>query len=168
MKLSRCLALCVVLALVSVGCVHKSNGGTVTPMERVTTDNAVLAQLVGAIEQGTEALVTAGVLKPAEAAPVIAWCGNAAQIDLQLTAILGKGLPVSLKDYAALQALVAQVGTSASTLVSSGALAVKNPKTQQTVAADITAASTLAQGLLTEIQALTPTPTTTAPTGGGH
>lgn len=148
---------CVIAALALAGCVHKSSG-TITPMERVTTDNAVFAQLVNSIEQGTEAASSAGLVPAQQVVPVIAWCGNAAQIDSQISAVLAKGSTVSATDYASLQGLVAQLGTSASTLVSSGALAVKNPKTQQTISADINSASTLIQSILSEIQALTVTP----------
>lgn len=154
---------CVMAALVCAGCTHKSSG-TITPMERVTTDNAVFAQLVNSIEQGAEALSSTGVLPASTVVPIVAWCGNAATIDNEISAILAKSSTVSPTDYASLQALVAQLGTSASTLVSSGALAVKNPKTQQTISADINSASTLAQSLLGEIQALT-TPASTTPGG---
>lgn len=159
----KALPITILVLACSVACIHKTSG-TVTPMERVTTDNAAFAQLVNSIEKGTEAAVSSGLLKASDAAPVIGWCGNAAQIDTQITAILGSSSTVSATNYASLQALVTQVSTSASTLVSSGALAIKNPQTQQTISADINAATTLAQALLTEIQALVPAPTT-APGG---
>ena len=46
----------VLILLASSACIHKT-GGKVTPMERVTTDNAVLAQMINTVEQGTEAVV---------------------------------------------------------------------------------------------------------------
>lgn len=153
-KRNICMTVAVLLAVISSACIHKSSG-TVTPMERVTTDNALLAQSINSLEQGTEAVTSSGLLKPDQAAPVIAWCGKAAQIDTEITAILGKSSTVSASDYTTLQDLVGQVSASANELVTSTALGVKNPKTQQTIAADITAATHLAQALLTEIQALT-------------
>lgn len=150
MKLAMLLPL-----ILLVGCIHKASG-PVTPIERVTTDNAVFAQLNDSIEQGAEALAASGLLKPADVAPVIGFSGQVATIHQQLTAILGKGTAVTAVDYTTAQDLVRQIQASAAQLVSSGALGVKNPKTQQTVAADIQSLSNLASLLLTEIAAYAP------------
>lgn len=147
------LSLAIILLLVSAACIHKASG-PITPMERVTTDNAVFAQLNNSIEQGSEAVAASSLLSAQQVAPVIAWTGQVAQIHQQLTAILQKGSTVSASDYTTVQALIAQVQASASVLVASGNFGVKNPKTQQTIAADITAVSNLAQALLTEIAAI--------------
>lgn len=143
----------VLVLLATSACIHKT-GGKVTPMERATTDNAVLAQMINTVEQGTEAVVTAHVIPAQTAAPVIAWCGNAAAIDQQVTAILAKGSTVSASDMTSLQGLVAQVESSATQLIQTSALQIKNPKSQQTITANIQAAAALAETVLTEVQAL--------------
>lgn len=146
-----------VLALLATSaCIHKT-GGKVTPMERVTTDNAVLAQMINTVEQGTEAVVKSNLITAQTGAPVIAWCGNGAAIDQQVTAILQKGSTVSAGDYASIQGLVAQLTSSSTQLVQTGALQIKNPKSQQLITADIQAAANMAQVVLTEVQALTTT-----------
>jgi hypothetical protein len=140
------------LLVLTVGCIHKT-GGAVTPMERVTTDNAVFAQLNDSIEQGAESVATAGLLKPAQVAPVIGWCGQVAVAHEQITAILNAGT-VTTANVASIQALVTQIQQSATSLIASGTLGVKNPKTQQSISADIQAASSLAGSLLNEISIL--------------
>lgn len=147
------LSLAIILLLVSAACIHKASG-PVTPMERVATDNAVFAQLNNSIEQGSEAVAASGFITPQQVAPVVAWTGRVAQIHQQLTAILQKGSTVSAADYTTIQALIGQVQASANALVETGQLNIRNPKTQQTLAADITAVSNLAQALLTEIAAI--------------
>jgi len=143
------------LGLISGGCIHKASG-PITPVERVTTDNAVFAQLNNSIEQGAEAVSVSGLLKPAQVAPVIAFTGQAATVHEQITAVLNKGTSVSAADYASVQALVAQIQSSAATLVSSGALGIKNPKSQQTISADIQSLSNLASLILSELSAYAP------------
>lgn len=156
------LAVTLLVLASSVGCIHKT-GGAVTPMERITTDNALFAQINNEVEQGTEAVVTSGLLTPSQAAPVIGWTGQVAKIHEQITQILSAGSTVDPADYQTIQTLISQIQSSATALVNSGNLNIKNPKSQQTISADITAALNLAQALLTELQALTPTK---ASTGG--
>jgi len=136
-------------------CIHKASG-PVTPVERVTTDNAVFAQLNNSVEQGAEAVSISGLLTPAQVAPVIAFTGQVATVHEQITSILNKGTAVTASDYATVQALVAQLQSSASTLVASGSLGIKNPKTQQTIEADIQSLSNLASLILSELGAYAP------------
>jgi len=143
------ISLAVLLLLATVACIHKTSG-KVTPMERLTTDNAVFAQLNNSVEQGAEAVAAAGLLSPAQVAPVIGWTGQVAQAHQQITAIIAKG-SVSASDLTTIQALVAQIQQSGIALVNSGAIGVKNPKSQQTISADVTAVTNLAQAILAEL-----------------
>lgn len=144
------------LCLSSPGCIHKpASSGSVTPWERVTADSAILAQGNNSLERGTEAVVTSKLLTPVQARPVIEFTGQVAAIHQQMTAILQKGMLVAgSADAITLAALVSQVQTSGKTLVDSGALGIKNPQTQQTVAQDIQLLVTLAAALLNDAQAI--------------
>jgi hypothetical protein len=139
--------------LLSVGCIHKT-GGTVTPWERATTDNAVFAQSINTVEQGTEATVTSGLLDKQNGANVLGFLQAAANDDAQITAILDKGGSVTLADYATIQVLIAQISASGQELVNSGGLGIKNPLTEQTISQDIAYVSNLASAVLTDVQAL--------------
>jgi|SRR6185312_12604244 len=139
--------------LLSVGCIHKT-GGTVTPWERVTTDNAVFTQSLNTIEQGTEAAAVSGVIANDKAAEVLGFVKLASQDDQQITAILDKGGSVSLADYNTIQGLISQLSASGQELVTSGGIGVKNPLTQQNIAQDIQNATALASALLTDVQAV--------------
>jgi len=142
--------------VLTVGCIHKS--GTVSPMERATTDNALFAQVDNSVEQGAEAVVTSGLVSAETMKPVIAWTGQIASIHEQITAILAKGTVLSAGDYTTIQSLLAQIQTSGTALINSGALGVKNPKSQQTIAADIQALLNLASAILSDLSALQSNP----------
>lgn len=152
MKRQMRMTAAVAMIVLATACIHKT-GGTVTPMEKVTTDNAVFAQVNNTIEQGCEALVNAGVWQPNQAAPVIAWTAKVAMIHQQITALIGTGSTVSASSLQTIQTLLDQIQQSANTLISSGAVNIKNPKSQQTVSADITSVITLGKTILAELQA---------------
>lgn len=137
------------------GCIHKPSG-PITPVERVTTDNAVFAQLNNSVEQGTEAVSLSGLLKPTQAAPVIAFTGQVATVHEQITSILNKGTAVTASDYATVAALVDQLKSSGTTLLASGSLGIKNPKSQQTISADLQSLLNLADLILSELGAYAP------------
>ena len=137
--------------LLTVGCIHKS--GTVTPWERVTTENAVLAQSIDTATQGTIAVQASGLITLQQAAPVLGYESQVASIQLQLNAILAQA--PSANNIPGIQALVNQIGAGAQALVSTGALGVKNPKSQQTIGADIQAIVSSAELILSSYQAAT-------------
>lgn len=129
------MGLVALLLLCSFGCIHKST--PVTPWERVTTENAILAQLIKTSEQGTEAVQTSGLITAQQAMPIIQFEGRAAEIQTQINSILAQSPTAA--NIPQIQALVTQIGASAKTLVDSGALGIKNPKSQQTIGADVQA-----------------------------
>ncbi len=141
------------LCFSSTACLHKTGGGTVTPWERVTADNAVFAQINNSVEQGTEAVVSSGLLKPADAAPVIDFTGRVAAIHTRVTGILNHGPSLSTSDLSTITNLLTEVQSSGTALVSSGAFGIKNPKTQQNLDADLQSLTRLANDLLLDIQA---------------
>jgi len=156
MKYLRLFVVAITICFTS-GCIHK-NGSGVTPWERVATYNAVFAQSNDAIEQGTEAAAASGVLSVQQAYPVIAFTGQVALAHQQITAILAKGANVSASDFGTVDALLQTIAVSGQQLVASGAIGVKNPKTQQTIAQDVTALVSLAQTLLSTLQSLQQNP----------
>lgn len=137
----------------SVACLHKAGGGAVTPWERVTADNAIFAQINNSVEQGTEAVVSSGLLQPATAAPVIDFTGRVAVIHTRVTAILNHGPGLTDSDFSTITNLLNEVQASGTVLVNSGVLGVKNPKTQQTITVDLQSLVRLATDLLMDIQA---------------
>ena len=151
MKRHRNTAALVILLTLSTACIHKSTGN-VTPMERLTTDNALLAQINNTVEQGAEAVQSTGQLTVAQVTPVIAWTQQVAKAHLQITAIISKGSSVTVSDYTSIQGLIDQVEISGDTLIKSGVLGIKNPKSQQTISDDMAAIITLAKTVLSEVQ----------------
>lgn len=140
----------------TTACIHKPAGSTpVTPWERVSTDNAILAQGNNSLERGAEAVVSSHLLTPAQAKPVIEFTGQIAAVHQQITAILEKGILVSgSADAAALDSLLAQIRTAGGILVNSGALGIKNPNTQQTFSQDVQLLVNLAQSVLADAHAI--------------
>ena len=125
-------------------CIHKTTG-PVTPWEKVTTYNAVLAETNNTIEQGAELAAAQKILPVNVAREVIEYTSRVASVHLQITAILGKGSAITANDTATMNGLLAQIQASGTALVTSGVVGVKNPKSQQTIAADITSLVSLAQ-----------------------
>lgn len=149
MRKKRFSAIILAVILATVGCIHKT-GGSVTPQERLMTDNAILAQFVNTVKQGTEAAVTSGLLSTAQARPVITFEGQFADTHKQITALLNQGLTTT--NLTQVQSLLTNLKTTADALVASGSIGVKNPKTQMTITADINNIIALTQAVLTDIQ----------------
>ena len=154
------------LLLLALGdaCIHKTGGQPVTPWERVTTYNAALAEANYGVEQGAEACVSANVLSVSQAAPIINWTGQVAIVHEQITAILSQG-KATQANVASVAVLVGTISSSVAQLPP-GALGIKNPKSQQTFQADVQSITTLANSLLTALQALVPSSSNVQPTRG--
>ena len=149
-KRSRIAILCI-MSIMSTACIHKRGGG-VTPWERVHTYNALLATANETLEQGAEAAVSSNLLVPIQAAPLIGWTGQVAAVNQQITAILGRG-SATAADVASIKALVDQIKLSLHA-VPPIAIGVKNPKSQQTFQHDIDNVSSLADSVLTALEAV--------------
>jgi len=143
----------------TAACIHKT-GGAVTPWERVTTYNAALAEANYGVEQGAEACVSANLMTPVQAAPLINWTGQVAIVHQQITAILAQG-QVTQANLASVTSLV-QVITGSIAQLPAGALGIKNPKSQQTFQVDVQSIATLANSVLSALQAIAPTPPTSS------
>jgi hypothetical protein len=143
-------------------CIHKT-GSAATPWEKVTTYNAVLAETNNTIEQGAELAAAQKILPVNVAREVIEYTSRVASVHLQITAILAKGSAITASDTSSINGLLAQIQASGTALVTSGVVGVKNPKSQQTIAADITSLVSLAQTITELVPALltNPAPSTT-------
>lgn len=135
-RYSRLIPVLVVL-LASLGCLKKPGGGAITPWERVTAENAILAQLIKTATQGTIAVNSTKLISDQQTAPVLGFYSQAATIQEQITAILA--VTPSSANIPQIQALVSQIGTSATALIDNSALGVKNPNSQQLIGADVQA-----------------------------
>jgi hypothetical protein len=142
----------VLVILATLGCIKKASG-PVTPWERVTTENAILAQSIDTATQGTIAVQTSGLISAAQAQPVLAFLNQAATVQLQINTILSN--PPSASNIPQLQAFVSQIGNAAQALVSTGVLGIKNPKSQQTIGADVQAIVSSVNVILSSYQAAT-------------
>lgn len=143
------LSLLITLLLASTACIHKT-GGQVTPWEKAATYNAEFADGLNTVTQGVIAAQTSGLITAVQAKPLLAWCSNAASDHKQITAIIA--VPPSATGLQQIEAIVTQVGMSANVLVTSGQAGIKNPKSQQTFAADINAVASIANVILTSYQ----------------
>lgn len=142
------------LLMATIACIHKVGGGQITPWERVHADNALFAQGNNALLQGVIVVQTSGLISVNQAEPVVRLSGKTAELHKQVTAILAKGPDVTPTDLATIKALVDQIETSATEAIRTGAFGVKNPKSQQTIEADIKGLAALARVLLTDIQSV--------------
>lgn len=148
------LILPIILALVCAGCIKKSGTSSpVTPWEKATTDNAIFAQGLDTLEQGAEAAVSSGVLPRQTGGQIIGLTGQAATIQLQANQILATAPNVTTSDLSTLEGLLSQLGNSATALINSGSLNVKNPKSQQAFSADVQAVVSIANLVIADIQA---------------
>lgn len=138
------------LALFSTACIHKAGGAAVTPWERVTTENAILAQLIQTSEQGVVAVQTSNLITAKQAEPVLAFESQAASIQQQINTILA--VAPTQSGVAQIQSLIGQIGIASQTLVNNGAVGIKNPKSQQTIGADIQAIVSSANLILAAYQ----------------
>lgn len=151
-RISKHLVLMLAVLVATTGCIHKS-GGQVTPWERVTTTNAVLAQSINTVAQGTIAVQQTGLITVAQAAPILTFTSSASRDQQALNVILAKQPNAS--NVKSIKDLVDDIGDLASNVVNSGAAGVKNPKSQQTISADIKAVVSSADLILTTYQQAT-------------
>jgi hypothetical protein len=141
----------------TIACIHKS-AGAVTPWEKVTTYNAVLAQTNNSVEQGAELAAAQNILPVNGARLVITYTAQVAAVHLQITAALAKGSQLTISDTSTISQLLQQIQQSGTALVSTGLIGVKNPKSQQTIAADVTSIVSVAQSIVDLLPVLLSTP----------
>lgn len=151
-RISKHLVLMLAVLVATTGCIHKS-GGQVTPWERVTTTNAVLAQTINSVAQGTVAAQQSGLITVDQALPILTFASNASRDQQSLNVILAK--QPNAANVKAIKDLVDDIGDLATSVVNSGAAGVKNPKSQNLISGDIKAVVTAADSILTTYEQAT-------------
>jgi len=139
------------LLVLASACLHKSGGAAVTPWEKVHTYNAALAETNNAVEHGAEAAVSSNLLQPAQATPIINMTGQVALLHQQITALLAQG-QATTANMAGVKSLVDQIKVSIANLPPA-ALGIKNPKSAQTFEADVSSIGSIADAILSSLQA---------------
>lgn len=114
------------------------------------TDNAVLAQFIDTAERGTELAVGAGAIAIDEARPAIQFEAQAAEVHKKVTALLAQGHDTATLGQVTI--LLNNLKIQADALVASGEIGVKNPKTQQSITADIDSIGTMVEAVVSDIE----------------
>lgn len=142
------LALAVFLVAMASACIHKQSG-PVSPWERVNINMAALAQINNNIAKGVIALQQSGVVTVEQAAPVLNFQENVAKDHAAIENIFAAGSTQTASQSAVVQALLEEIKNQGTTLIQSGGLGIKNPKSQQTFTRDLQAIVNLAEVILT-------------------
>lgn len=141
-----------VLAALMAACAHRQGTNVpVSPWEQVMTTNAQIASANNAIEQAIENAEAAKLIPTDKATIIIREQAAIAYADYQLTAILNQGQTVSTASSGQISMLIGQIQKSVNNMVAAGVVGVKDPQTQQSVAATINLVGTLSQTLLTTL-----------------
>lgn len=143
-----------------VGCIKKPSG-QITPWEKVTTYNALLASTNKVVAQG----VIASQLDVNTTGQTLALANTVAQIDEQLTNVLEKGSSMTRADTDQVSQLLQVVRESGVKLIQSGSIGIKNPQSQQTIATDVKTIVDIADLILQLIPQLVSNPAPPAVSG---
>ncbi len=139
------------LSALSIACIHKQ-GGPVSPWERVNVNLAALAQINNDVAKGMIAAQQAGVITVQQAAPILNYQEAVAKDHMALENILSGGSVQAANQSAQIQALLEEIKNQGTTLIQSGGLGVKNPKSQQTFTQDLQGIVNLAEVVWADFQ----------------
>lgn len=148
-KIQLCLLLLVIS--VSMGCIHKT-GGVVSPWERANVNLAALGQINLDVAQGLIAVQRSGAITVAQAAPTLNFQELVAKDHSAIENILQAGPANATSRSTEINALLAEIKTQGTSLIQSGGLGVKNPKSQQTFTNDLQGIINLAQVVIGDLQ----------------
>lgn len=150
---TRKLALCLALVLISTACARRINSNIpVTPYENAMVLNAQLSTINQAVSLGVQQVVDSSILPYKTGKPIVDATIDIANVDTQITAILQLGPEFSKANAAQLQTLLSKITDSVKSLATSGALGIKNPKTQNEIALDISSIGNLASSILINLR----------------
>jgi hypothetical protein len=139
----------VILLTVITGCIHKPSG-PVSSWERVNVNLAALAQLNNAVAKGIIAVQQTGTITVAQAAPILNYQEAVAKDHMALENIFAAGSTQAASQSARVQALLEEIKSQGRTLIQSGGLGVKNPRSQQTFNQDLQGIVNLAEVVLAD------------------
>jgi hypothetical protein len=147
---NRLISLIVLLAA-SVACIHKSSG-PVSPWERVNVNLAALAEINNEVAKGIIAVQPAGTITVPQASPILSYQETVAKDHMAIENILSAGSSQAASRSLQIEALLNEIKDQGSTLIESGGLGVKNPRSQQTFTQDLQAIVNLAGIVLADYQ----------------
>ena len=143
--------------LLGLACIKKTSG-VVTPWEKVTTYNSLLASTNNTITKGVILANSDNLLTKEYTAPVLVMSSKVAVTDDELTNLLAKGAALTPADTLRVNELLVQVRDSANKLINGGTLNIKNPQSQTTISADVQSLVDLVQLIINMIPQLIANP----------
>jgi len=149
--MKRSLALILILMTVTMACIHKQSG-TVSQWERVNVNMAALAQINNDVAKGVIGAQQAGTISAQQAAPILNYQELVAKDHAAIENILAAGSTQAGTQSTQIQALLNEIEKQGTTLIESGALGIKNPKSQQTFAQDLQGIINLARVILSNYE----------------
>jgi len=139
--------LVVLLTALTVACIHKT-GGHVSAWERVNVNMAALAQINNDVAKGLIAAEQSGLVNTHQAAPILNYQELVAKDHAAIENILATGSDQAANQSATIQALLNEIQSQGTTLIQSGGMGIKNPKSQQTFTQDLQGIVSLTQTIL--------------------
>jgi hypothetical protein len=145
------ISLVILLTVISTACIHKQSG-PVSAWERVNVNMAALAQINEDVAKGIIAAQQAAAITPQQAAPILNYQEVVAKDHTALENILAAGSAQAAGQSIQIQALLNEIKNQGTTLIQSGGLGIKNPKSQQTFAQDLQGIVNLASVVIADYQ----------------
>jgi hypothetical protein len=145
------VALLALLTAITAACIHKPSG-PVSPWERVNINLAALAQINADVAKGVIAVQQAGSITVQQAAPILNYQELVAKDHMAIENILAAGSAQAASQSDRIRALLEEIKSQGTSLIQSGGLGVKNPKSQQLFTQDLQAIVNLAQVILADYE----------------
>ena len=145
------LLLIILLTALTAACIHKT-GGPVSAWERVNVNMAALAQINNDVAKGIIAAEQSGLISTQQAAPILNYQEIVAKDHAAIENILATGADQATNQSTKIQTLLNEIQNQGTTLIQSGGLGVKNPKSQQTFTQDLQGIVNLTQTVLEDFQ----------------
>lgn len=150
------LSLSLVLSLVIFsGCIKRAGTNTpATPYEQVMVWNTMLAQTNNSVAKGLIALdqVSPPVISTLSIVAALRIQAKIADDDNKLTVILEAGPAAATGQADQIKALIADIQQQATLAIQDQSLGIKNPTSQQTISAELSAVAGLGQQLITQLK----------------
>ncbi len=113
---------------------------------------AALAQINNDVTKGIIAAQQSGLITTQQAAPILNYQEIVAKDHTSVENILATGSTQATSQSEKIQALLDEIKAQGATLIQSGGLGVKNPKSQQTFTQDLQGIVSLAETVLADFQ----------------
>ncbi len=141
----------ILLTALTAACIHKT-GGPVSAWERVNVNMAALAQINNDVAKGLISAEQSGLVSTEQAAPILNFQEIVAKDHAAIENILATGSDQATNQSAKIQALLNEIESRGTTLIQSGGLGIKNPKSQQSFTQDLQGIVNLTQTVLEDFQ----------------